>query len=122
MGGGPADLRESCGLAGMLFEMVGDENGRVKAEEMIDSGKAEAKDAGNHCRPRAETQRLNPKTCGWAPNSAEVRSEKSWQGNLAKYRGHRTGCKRSGRAERKGGRVDFARETRGNCAQRQRVV
>jgi len=30
-------------LAGMLFEMVGAENGRIKAEEMLDSGKAEAK-------------------------------------------------------------------------------
>ncbi|HKM59472.1 MAG TPA: AMP phosphorylase [Candidatus Bathyarchaeia archaeon] len=44
MGGGPADLRDKAvSLAGMLFEMVGAENGRAKAEEMIDSGKAEAK-------------------------------------------------------------------------------
>ena len=44
MGGGPADLRDKAvSLAGMLFEMIGAENGRAKAEEMIDSGKAEAK-------------------------------------------------------------------------------
>jgi len=44
MGGGPPDLRDKAvSLAGMLFEMVGVENGRAKAEEMIDSGKAEAK-------------------------------------------------------------------------------
>jgi AMP phosphorylase len=44
MGGGPSDLRDKAvSLAGMLFEMVGAENGRSKAEEMLDSGKAEAK-------------------------------------------------------------------------------
>jgi AMP phosphorylase len=44
MGGGPLDLRDKAvSLAGMLFEMVGAENGRAKAEEMLDSGKAEAK-------------------------------------------------------------------------------
>jgi AMP phosphorylase len=44
MGGGPPDLREKAvSLAGMLFEMVGVENGRAKAEDMMDSGKAERK-------------------------------------------------------------------------------
>jgi AMP phosphorylase len=44
MGGGPSDLREKAvSLAGMLFEMVGVENGRCTAEDMIDSGKALAK-------------------------------------------------------------------------------
>ena len=44
MGGGPSDLREKAvSLAGMLFEMVGVENGRAKAEDMMDSGKAERK-------------------------------------------------------------------------------
>jgi AMP phosphorylase len=44
MGGGPPDLREKAvGLASMLFEMVGIKNGRVKAEKMLDSGKAENK-------------------------------------------------------------------------------
>jgi AMP phosphorylase len=44
MGGGPPDLREKAvSLAGMLFEMVGVENGRAKAEDMLDSGRAEKK-------------------------------------------------------------------------------
>jgi AMP phosphorylase len=44
MGDGAPDLREKAvSLAGMLFEMVGEENGRAKAEEMLDSGKAEKK-------------------------------------------------------------------------------
>jgi AMP phosphorylase len=44
MGGGPPDLREKAvGLAGMLFEMVGIENGVAKAEKMLESGKAEKK-------------------------------------------------------------------------------
>ena len=44
MGGGLPDLRDKAiSLAGMLFEMVGVENGRAKAEEMLDSGKAEVK-------------------------------------------------------------------------------
>lgn len=43
-GGGPPDLREKAvSLAGMLFELVGVENGRGMAEDMIDSGKAEQK-------------------------------------------------------------------------------
>jgi len=33
----------TVGLAGMLFEMVGVENGRAMAENMLDSGKAEKK-------------------------------------------------------------------------------
>jgi AMP phosphorylase len=41
MGGGPPDLREKAvSLASMLFEMVGVENPRGMAEEMIASGKA----------------------------------------------------------------------------------
>jgi AMP phosphorylase len=44
MGEGPPDLREKAvSLAGMLFEMVGVDNGRAMAEDMIDSGKAEKK-------------------------------------------------------------------------------
>ena len=41
MGGGPPDLREKAvSLASMLFDMVGVENPRGMAEDMIDSGKA----------------------------------------------------------------------------------
>ena len=44
MGAGPPDLREKAvSLASMLFEMVGVENPRGMAEEMINSGKALAK-------------------------------------------------------------------------------
>ncbi|MCW4001394.1 MAG: AMP phosphorylase [Candidatus Bathyarchaeota archaeon] len=41
MGQGPPDLREKAvSLASMLFDMVGVENPRVMAEDMVDSGKA----------------------------------------------------------------------------------
>ncbi|MCW4007468.1 MAG: AMP phosphorylase [Candidatus Bathyarchaeota archaeon] len=44
MGDGPVDLKEKAvTLAGMLFEMVGAENGRQKAEHILSSGKAEKK-------------------------------------------------------------------------------
>ena len=53
LGEGPPDLRDKAvSLAGMLFEMVGVENGRAKAEDMIDSGKAAAKMQANHRCPR----------------------------------------------------------------------
>jgi AMP phosphorylase len=44
MGEGPADLKEKAiTLAGMLFEMVGVEGGRQRAENILQSGKAESK-------------------------------------------------------------------------------
>ncbi|MBT0160364.1 AMP phosphorylase [Candidatus Bathyarchaeota archaeon A05DMB-2] len=44
MGDGPADLREKAViLAGMLFEMAGAEDGRQRAENMLQSGRAERK-------------------------------------------------------------------------------
>jgi AMP phosphorylase len=44
MGSGPADLKEKAvSLAGMLFGMVGVEDGRQKAEHMLRSGRAEKK-------------------------------------------------------------------------------
>jgi AMP phosphorylase len=44
MGDGPADLREKAvTLAGMLFEMAGAEGGRQRAENMLQSGRAERK-------------------------------------------------------------------------------
>jgi AMP phosphorylase len=44
MGGGPPDLREKAvSLASILFDMVGVENPRGMAVEMVDSGKAEKK-------------------------------------------------------------------------------
>ncbi|MDH5636520.1 MAG: AMP phosphorylase [Candidatus Bathyarchaeota archaeon] len=44
MGNGPADLREKAtSLAGILLEMVGIKNGKLKAEDLLKSGKAETK-------------------------------------------------------------------------------
>jgi AMP phosphorylase len=57
MGDGPVDLREKAiSLAGMLFEMVGVEGGRQKAEHMLQSGKAERK-----LREIIEAQGGNPR-------------------------------------------------------------
>lgn len=44
MGNGPLDVKEKAlSLASMLFEMVGEPNGRLKAEQMLTSGNAEKK-------------------------------------------------------------------------------
>lgn len=44
VGKGPADLREKAiSIAGILFEMVGVKNGKQKAENLLESGKAEKK-------------------------------------------------------------------------------
>jgi AMP phosphorylase len=44
MGNSPTDLREKAtSIAGILFEMVGVENGKRKAEQLLKSGKAERK-------------------------------------------------------------------------------
>ena len=75
MGGGPSDLRDKAvSLAGMLFEMVGVENGRVMAENMLDSGKAEKK-----MREIIEAQggkpAIKPEDLPVGSEVAEVRSE-----------------------------------------------
>jgi AMP phosphorylase len=57
MGDGPADLKEKAvSLAGMLFEMVGVEGGRQKAENVLKSGRAESK-----LREIIEAQGGNPR-------------------------------------------------------------
>jgi AMP phosphorylase len=57
MGNGPADLKEKAViLAGMLFEMVGVEGGRQRAENVLQSGRAEKK-----LREIIETQGGNPR-------------------------------------------------------------
>jgi AMP phosphorylase len=44
MGNGPTDVHDKAiSLAGILFELVGEKNGRQKAQEMLRSGKAECK-------------------------------------------------------------------------------
>jgi AMP phosphorylase len=72
MGAGPADLKEKAvSLAGMLFEMVGVEGGRQKAEHMLQSGRAEKK-----LREIIEAQggnpRIKPDEIPVGANKAEV--------------------------------------------------
>jgi AMP phosphorylase len=75
MGEGPADVREKAvSLAGMLFDLVGEENGRLKAEEILRSGKAERK-----LREIIEAQGGNPKVkpegISVGPERAAVRAK-----------------------------------------------
>jgi AMP phosphorylase len=77
MGGGSPDLREKAvSLAGMLFGMVGVENPRGMAEEIVDSGKAIAK-----MREIIEAQGGNPavkpEDLPVGPKSAAVRSKEA---------------------------------------------
>jgi AMP phosphorylase len=75
MGEGPPDLRDKAvSLAGMLFEMVGDENGRAKAEEMLDSGKAEAK-MRQIIAAQGGNPAVKPDDLAVGPEKVEVRSE-----------------------------------------------
>jgi AMP phosphorylase len=72
MGAGPADLKEKAiSLAGMLFEMVGVEGGRQKAEHVLRSGRAEKK-----LREIIEAQggnpRIKPDEIPVGANKAEV--------------------------------------------------
>jgi AMP phosphorylase len=74
MGGGPPDLREKAvGLAGMLFEMVGVENARGMAEEMIDSGKA-MKKIREIIAAQGGNPDVKPEDLPVGPESAAVRS------------------------------------------------
>jgi AMP phosphorylase len=75
MGEGPPDVHDKAvSLAGMMFEMVGIENGRSKAEEMIKSKKAEQK-----LRDIIEAQGGNPniqlQDLPVGPEHAEVRAK-----------------------------------------------
>lgn len=77
MGRGPPDLREKAvSLAGMLFEMVGVENSRAMAEEMIDSGKAERKLRGI-IAAQGGNSKVKPEDLPVGSESAVVRSEKA---------------------------------------------
>jgi len=65
MGKGPADLREKAvSIAGILFEMVGVKNGKLKAEWLLRSGKA-----GKKLRQIIEAQGGDPKV---KPEDIEV--------------------------------------------------
>ena len=77
MGGGPPDLREKAvSLASMLFEMVGVENPRGMAEEMIDSGKAMQK-MREIIAAQGGNPAVNPQDLPVGPESAAVRSERA---------------------------------------------
>jgi AMP phosphorylase len=70
MGNGPADLREKAtSVSGILLEMVGVENGKQEAEELLRSGKAERK-----LREIIEAQGGNPKI---EPGDVRVGDKKS---------------------------------------------
>jgi AMP phosphorylase len=77
MGGGPPDLREKAvSLAGILFEMVGVENSRDTAEEMINSGKA-IKKMREIIAAQGGNPNVKPKDLPVGPESAVVRSERA---------------------------------------------
>ncbi len=72
MGNGPADVREKAiSLAGILFELVGEKEGRQKALDMLQSGRAECK-----LREIIEAQGGNPQVqpsdIAVGPEHAEV--------------------------------------------------
>ena len=77
MGNGPSDLRQKAvSLAGILFEMVGVNDGPALAQEMIDSGKAEKK-----MRQIIEAQggkaNIKPEELPIGPESTVVCSERA---------------------------------------------
>lgn len=77
MGGGSTDLREKAvSLAGMLFEMVGVDNGRVTAEDMLNSGKAEKK-MREIIGAQGGNAKVKPEEIPVGPEVAEVRSERA---------------------------------------------
>jgi AMP phosphorylase len=75
MGGGPPDLREKAiSLAGMLFEMVGVNDGRALAQEMVDSGKA-IKKMREIIGAQGGNPSVTPEDLPTGPESAMVQSE-----------------------------------------------
>ena len=77
MGDGPPDLRDKAvSIAGILFEMVGVENGSAKAEEMLDSGKAEAK-MRQIIAAQGGNPKVKPDDLPVGTKMAEVRSEQA---------------------------------------------
>ena len=77
MGGGPPDLREKAvSLAGILFEMVGVENARAMAEDMLDSGRAEKK-MREIIGAQGGNPAVKPEDIPIGAESAVVRSERA---------------------------------------------
>jgi AMP phosphorylase len=77
MGGGSPDLREKAlSLASMLFEMVGVENPRGMAEDMVDSGKAIQK-LREIISAQGGDPNVKPEDLPIGPKHAAVRAEKA---------------------------------------------
>jgi AMP phosphorylase len=77
MGEGPPDLREKAvSLASMLFEMVGAENSRALAEDMIDSGKAMDK-MRQIIQAQGGNAKIEPDELPIGPHSFAIRSQQS---------------------------------------------
>jgi AMP phosphorylase len=75
MGGGPSDLREKAvSLASILFEMIGAENPRGIAEDMITSGKALAK-MREIIAAQGGNPAVKPEDLPVGPERAELHSE-----------------------------------------------
>lgn len=76
MGNGPNDLREKAtSIAGILFEMVGVKNGKQKAEELLDSGKAERK-LRQIIQAQGGDPKVRPEDIKIGNKSAEVTTDK----------------------------------------------
>jgi AMP phosphorylase len=77
MGGGPPDLREKAvSLASILFGMVGIENPRVVAEDIVDSGKA-LKKMQEIIAAQGGNPSVKPQDLPVGPLSAAVHSKES---------------------------------------------
>ena len=77
MGGGPPDLREKAvSLSSMLLEMVGVENSRGIAEDMLDSGKA-MKKMREIIAAQGGNPAVKPEDLPIGPESTVVRSEQA---------------------------------------------
>ncbi|MFA7397274.1 MAG: AMP phosphorylase [Candidatus Bathyarchaeia archaeon] len=77
MGGGAPDLREKAvSLSTMLFDMVGVENPRGMAEEMIESGRAEKK-LREIIAAQGGNPNIKPEDLPIGPKHAEVRADRA---------------------------------------------
>ena len=119
MGGGPSDLRDKAvSLAGMLFEMVGAENGRAKAEEMLDSGKAEAK-MREIIAAQGGNPKIKPDDLPVGPEMAEVRSEHAGKVIWLSTEDIVRIAREAGAPKEKGAGLVLHSKLRRNCSQRQ---
>ena len=75
MGDGPRDVHEKAvSLAGMLFELVGEKDGSRKAEEILQSGKAESK-LREIIAAQGGNATVKPEDISVGPEKAQVRAE-----------------------------------------------